>query len=111
MFAVIFLVQPKQERWNDYLDIAKYLKPKLEAIDGFIDNERYESQRTKGRLLSLSTWRDEKAVVRWRTQSEHHGAQEKGRFQIFQDYRLYVGRDHRRYRPAGRIDARTEAVR
>ena len=91
MFAVIFLVQPKQERWNDYLDLAKYLKPKLEAIDGFIDNERYESQRSKGRLLSLSTWRDEKAVVRWRTQSEHHGAQEKGRFQIFQDYRLYVG--------------------
>src|SRR4029077_13560994 len=26
-----------------------------------------------------------------RIQSEHHGAQEKGRFQIFQDYRLYVG--------------------
>jgi heme-degrading monooxygenase HmoA len=91
MFAVIFLVQPKQERWNDYLDLAKYLKPKLEAIDGFIANERYESQRTKGRLLSLSTWRDEKAVVRWRTQGEHHGAQEKGRLQIFQDYRLYVG--------------------
>jgi hypothetical protein len=26
MFAVIFEVQPKQERWNDYLDLAKYLK-------------------------------------------------------------------------------------
>jgi hypothetical protein len=37
MFAVIFEVQPKKERWNDYL--AKYLKPKLEAIDGFIDND------------------------------------------------------------------------
>jgi hypothetical protein len=33
MFAVIFEVQPKKERWNDYLDLAKYLKPKLEAID------------------------------------------------------------------------------
>jgi len=70
MFAVIFEVQPKKERWNDYLDLAKYLKPKLEAIDGFIDNERFESKRTKGRMLSLSTWRDEKAVVRWRTQGE-----------------------------------------
>jgi heme-degrading monooxygenase HmoA len=91
MFAVIFLVQPKQERWNDYLDLAKYLKPKLEAIDGFVDNERYESKRTKGRLLSLSTWRDEKAVVRWRTQGEHHGVQEKGRFEVFEDYHLCVG--------------------
>jgi heme-degrading monooxygenase HmoA len=57
MFVVIFEVQPKQERWSDYLDLAKYLKPKLEAIDGFIDNERFESKRTKGRVLSLSTWR------------------------------------------------------
>jgi heme-degrading monooxygenase HmoA len=91
MFAVIFEVQPKKERWNDYLDLAKYLKPKLEAIDGFIDNERFESKRTKGHVLSLSTWRDEKAVVRWRTQAEHHGVQEKGRFEIFDDYRLRVG--------------------
>jgi heme-degrading monooxygenase HmoA len=91
MFAVIFEVQPKKERWNDYLDLAKYLKPKLEAIEGFIDNERFESKRTKGRVLSLSTWRDEKAVVRWRTEREHHGVQEKGRFEIFEDYHLRVG--------------------
>ena len=91
MFAVIFVVQPKRERWNDYLDLAKYLKPKLEAVDGFLDNERFESKRTQGRLLSLSTWRDEKSVVRWRTQGEHHGVQEKGRFEIFEDYHLRVG--------------------
>jgi heme-degrading monooxygenase HmoA len=91
MFAVIFEVQPKPERWNDYLDLAKQLKPKLEAIDGFIDNERFESKRTKGRLLSLSTWRDEKSVVRWRTHGEHHGVQEKGRFEVFADYHLRVG--------------------
>jgi heme-degrading monooxygenase HmoA len=91
MFAVIFVVQPKKERWNDYLDLAKYLKPKLEAVDGFIDNERFESRRTQGRLLSLSIWRDEKSVVRWRTQGEHHGVQEKGRFEIFEDYHLRVG--------------------
>src|SRR4030081_686509 len=91
MFVVIFEVQPKPERWEDYLGLAKQLKPKLEAIDGFIDNERFESKRTKGRLLSLSTWRDEKSVVRWRTQGEHHGVQEKGRFEIFEDYQLRVG--------------------
>jgi heme-degrading monooxygenase HmoA len=91
MFAVIFTVRPKKERWNDYLDLAKYLRPKLEAVDGFIDNERFESKRTKGRLLSLSTWRDEKAVIRWRTQRDHHSVQEKGRFEVFEDYHLRVG--------------------
>lgn len=91
MFAVIFEVQPKQERWDDYLNLAKALKPKLEAIEGFIDNERFKSKRDGSRLLSLSTWRDEKAVVRWRTHSEHHGVQEKGRFEVFDDYHLRVG--------------------
>jgi heme-degrading monooxygenase HmoA len=91
MFLVIFEVQPKKERWNDYLDLAKHLKSKLEAIEGFIDNERFESKRTEGRVLSLSTWRDEKAVVRWRTLGEHHRVQEKGQFEIFEDYRLRVG--------------------
>jgi heme-degrading monooxygenase HmoA len=91
MFAVIFAVQPKPERWSDYLELAKYLKPRLEAIDGFVDNERFESKRTKGRLLSLSTWRDEKSLVRWRTQAEHHSVQGKGRFEIFEDYHLSVG--------------------
>jgi heme-degrading monooxygenase HmoA len=91
MFAVIFEVHPKKERFDDYLNFAKSLKPELEKIDGFIDNERFGSKRTEGSLLSLSTWRDEKAVIRWRTQSMHHGVQEKGRFEVFQDYHLRVG--------------------
>ncbi len=91
MFAVIFEVQPKPERWDEYLDIAKTLRPSLEAIDGFIDNERFSSRRRKGRLLSLSIWRDEKAVIRWRTLALHHQAQEKGRSEVFEDYHLRVG--------------------
>ena len=91
MFAVIFEVQPKSDRWDQYLDLAKMLRPELERIKGFIDNERFRSQRTEGRLLSLSIWADEKAVVRWRTHAMHHGVQKKGRFEVFEDYHLRVG--------------------
>src|SRR5580692_6744606 len=91
MFAVIFEVKPKKERKDDYLALAKTLKPELEKIDGFIDNERFGSKKTEGLVLSLSTWRDEKAVIRWRTQGEHHGIQEKGRSEVFEDYHLRVG--------------------
>ena len=91
MFAVIFEVQPRKERKDEYLAFGKALKPKLEAIDGFLDNERFASARTEGRVLSLSTWRDEKAVIRWRTHAQHHAVQEKGRFEIFEDYHLRVG--------------------
>jgi len=91
MFEVIFEVQPKKERWDEYLELAKLLKPELEKVDGFIDNERFASKRTEGRLVSLSTWRDEKALIRWRTLALHHGVQEKGRFEVFEDYHLRVG--------------------
>ena len=91
MFAVIFEVQPKSEKWDQYLELAKQFRPELEQIAGFIDNERYKSTRTEGRLLSLSTWADEKSVIRWRTHAMHHGVQEKGRFEVFEDYHLRVG--------------------
>jgi heme-degrading monooxygenase HmoA len=91
MFVVIFEVQPKPEHWNGYLDLAAFLKPKLEAIDGFIDNDRFKSRQNEGRLLSLSTWQDEKALVRWRSQAAHHGAQQQGRARIFADYHLRIG--------------------
>ena len=91
MFAVIFEVVPKESRWEDYLAYAKALRPELEKIEGFLDNERFESRSRKGCLLSLSLWRDEKAVIRWRTLEHHHKVQEKGRFEVFEDYHLRVG--------------------
>ena len=91
MFAVIFEVQPKTDRWNDYLALAGSLRPELEKIDGFIENERFTSLRDRRRVLSLSIWRDEKALIRWRTLALHHDAQEKGRSSIFEDYHLRVG--------------------
>jgi len=90
MFTVVFEVHPAPGRKDEYLGLAKQLKPLLEAVDGFIDNERFESKRREGWVLSLSTWRDEKAVVRWRTQGEHHAVQEQGRSGVFSDYHLRV---------------------
>jgi heme-degrading monooxygenase HmoA len=91
MFSVIFEVRPNEGRKDEYLALAKDLKPILERIDGFVDNERFESKLRPGWLLSHSTWRDEKSVVRWRIEGEHHAAQSKGRFEIFADYHLRVG--------------------
>ena len=91
MFSVIFEVKPHKEHFDEYLGLGKQLKPILEEVDGFIDNERFESRRHPGLLLSHSTWRDEKSVVRWRTTGEHHLVQEQGRNKILQDYHLRVG--------------------
>jgi heme-degrading monooxygenase HmoA len=91
MFSVIFEVHPKPDQWDAYLANAKLLRPELERVDGFVDNIRYKSLTREGWILSLSGWRDEKAVVRWRTMMRHHIVQEKGRSEILLDYHLRVG--------------------
>lgn len=91
MFAVLFEVNPRSAQWDAYLGYARMLRPELERIDGFVDNIRYRSLTRDGWILSLSGWRDEKALVRWRTHAGHHGVQEKGREQVLLDYHLRVG--------------------
>jgi heme-degrading monooxygenase HmoA len=91
MFSVIFEVHPAADQWDAYLGIAKLLKPELEQVDGFVDNIRYRSLTREGWILSLSGWRDEKALVRWRTKAAHHRAQEQGRSTVLLDYHLRVG--------------------
>ena len=91
MFAVIFEVQPRPQLRDTYFARGRLLRPELEQIDGFVDNIRYASLTRPGWVLSLSGWRDEKALVRWRTHARHHETQSFGRSQIFLDYHLRVG--------------------
>ena len=104
MFSVIFEVQPRPDKWDTYLDNAKLLRPELEQVDGFVDNIRYKSLTREGWLLSLSGWRDEKSVIRWRTAMRHHMVQEKGRSEILRDYHLRVGQiTHDTRLPKGQV--------
>lgn len=90
MIAVIFEVWPADGRKQEYLDIAAGLRPLLEQVDGFISVERFESLSEPGKILSLSMFRDEAAVTRWRALEQHRMAQARGRNGVFRDYRLRV---------------------
>jgi heme-degrading monooxygenase HmoA len=105
MIAVIFEVWPHADHRDDYFDLAKELRPLLEQIDGFISVERFESLTEKGKILSLSFWRDEDAVTQWRNLEQHRAAQAKGRGGIFRDYRLRIADVVRDYG----MDSRAEA--
>ena len=97
MIAVIFEVEPHPDRRQAYLDAAARLKPLLETIDGFVSVERFESLTNPGKILSLSIWRDERAVARWRNLEEHRRTQAAGRKAIFAGYRLRVAQVIRDY--------------
>jgi heme-degrading monooxygenase HmoA len=105
MIAVIFEVWPHPDHRSDYFDLAAALKPQLEKIDGFISVERFESLAEKGKVLSLSFWRDEEAVKQWRNLEQHRAAQSKGRGGIFSDYRLRIASVVRDYGMNERAEA------
>lgn len=97
MIAVIFEVFPDEDKIEEYLKIAAELKPLLEKIDGFISIERFSSLAEEGKILSLSFWRDEAAIERWRNLESHRIAQKKGRDEVFLNYRLRVANINRDY--------------
>ena len=90
MIAVIFEVTPAEGCKEAYLDIAASLRPLLEQVDGFISIERFQSLSNPGKLLSLSFFRDEQAVLQWRQLEAHRAAQQAGRERLFADYRLRI---------------------
>jgi heme-degrading monooxygenase HmoA len=90
MIAVIFEVHPREGHAERYFELAAQLRAELEATDGFVSVERFQSLSRPGHYLSLSFWRDEAAVRGWRCQARHRSAQREGRGSVFQDYRLRV---------------------
>jgi heme-degrading monooxygenase HmoA len=109
MIAVIFEVWPKPEHKQEYLDLAAELRPILETIDGFISIERFESLTEKGKILSLSFFRDEAAVAAWRNIPQHRKNQAKGRATIFDNYRLRIAGVIRDYGMTDRAQAPTDS--
>jgi len=105
MIAVIFEVVPRDGHADAYFALAAGLRQQLEAIDGFISVERFQSLTQPNKVLSLSFWRDEAAVRRWREVEAHRAAQHTGRTRHFADYRLRVAQVLRDYG----LDRRDEA--
>jgi heme-degrading monooxygenase HmoA len=97
MIAVIFEFTPAAGRFDDYRKLAEALKSELDRAEGFLSIERFESISVPGRFVSLSFWRDEDSVRRWRNVQEHREAQAKGRAGIFSAYRLRVAQVVRDY--------------
>ncbi len=110
MIAVIFEVEPHPDQRDAYLNLAAALRPELEAMDGFLSVERFESLTQPGKLLSLSFWRDEEAIAAWRKLEQHREAQAIGRKAYFHDYRLRIAGVIRDYGMNERAGAPADSV-
>ena len=90
MIAVIFEFTAAEGRFPDYKALAEGLSDEVRKVDGFLSIERFQSISDPTRFVSLSFWRDEEAVRKWRNLQKHREAQAKGRGGIFSEYRLRV---------------------
>ena len=105
MFAVIFEVNPTIDGKESYLELAARLRCFLEQQDGLISIERFHSLSDEGKLLSLSFWRDETAIAKWRNFIEHRAAQKAGYNSLFHTYRIRVAKVLRDYTDSVREEA------
>jgi heme-degrading monooxygenase HmoA len=97
MIAVIFEVHLREGKQEEYLQIAAQLKEQLVQVDGFISIERFTSLSEEGKLCSLSFWKDEASIRKWREFELHRMAQRKGKMEIFADFRIRVAEVVRDY--------------
>ena len=105
MIAVIFEVVPADGQRDEYLAIAQRIKSELEKVEGFVSVERFQSLVDERKLLSLSFFRDEAAVIRWRQAMVHKEAQQHGRSGLFDNYRIRVASVMRDYGLCDRKEA------
>ncbi|MFK8257750.1 antibiotic biosynthesis monooxygenase family protein [Erwinia sp. AnSW2-5] len=97
MIAVLFEAEIHPEQQPRYLQLATDLKPLLADIPGFIAIERFRSLADEGKMLSLSWWQDENAVLAWKKNVFHQAAQQEGRESIFSFYRIRIAQVMREY--------------
>jgi len=98
MIAVIFEFAVNESRGDDYFELATALRAQLDTVDGFLGIERFESLATPGKFVSISLWRDERAISRWRAATDHRAAQEQGKAGIFAEFTLRVAEIKREIR-------------
>lgn len=96
---------PTKEGRAEYLAIAAQLKASLIERSGFISIERFQSLTDERKILSLSFWEDEESIRSWRNELEHRMAQNKGKKELFEKYRIRVAQVVRDYSESDRGQA------
>ena len=110
MIAVIFEFTAAGAKRDEYLELAGALNAAVKDFDGFLGIERFQSPSNPDRYVSLSFWRDEDAVRKWRNMQKHREAQARGRGGIFSAYRLRVCQVIRDYTHDSRSEAPKDSI-
>ena len=73
---------------QDYAEMAEEMEASARTFDGFIDVKGYLAE--DGERLTVVWWRDEESLAKWRNDARHRFAQQKGRAQWYEYYKMDV---------------------
>ncbi|MBV4493345.1 antibiotic biosynthesis monooxygenase family protein [Pseudomonas oryzicola] len=90
MIVVMFELEAVEGQGPVYVDLVNKLTPLLKDMEGFLGVECFQSTQNPKKVMSVTNWRDMKAVEDWRNVSAHLNAQRAGRNKIFHNYRVRV---------------------
>ena len=105
MIIVILEGIPRDGKMEEYLALAPKYNEHLKTFDGFISNERFQSCADPNKVLSISMWRDEESIRRFRQLEIHIQDERSGREDLFREYRIYLATVFRNYSLLDRKDA------
>ena len=86
MIAVIFKAKIRHGMEEEYSRIASAIEPILKEIDGFISIERFYGKDEDRRVVSISYWESEEAVLKWREHDKLRLASTMGGSEIFESH-------------------------
>lgn len=93
-YAVIF-TSLRSDHDEGYGDTATRMLELAAEQDGFLGVE--SARGADGLGMTVSYWRDETAIRRWREQSEHRLAQQRGRQDWYDRFQVRICRVERAY--------------
>ncbi len=97
MVIVVFQFSTKPNMSDEYFKEVDLLNKELKNEKGFISAERYKSNTYKDSYVSISTWKDKKAVEKWHQNKKHQLSQNKGKAEIFKSFRIRVAEVYKDY--------------
>jgi heme-degrading monooxygenase HmoA len=93
-YAVVFSSVRRTRDGDGYDEAAVRMMELARRQDGFLGVEHARDD-TLG--ITVSYWRDERAIAAWKADAEHEHAQREGRERWYSDYALRVARVERAY--------------
>lgn len=97
--------------YQEYLAESSRLRELLPGVDGFLQVERYASEKEQRHFVAIGYFTDEAAVEGWRNTPAHRRVQALGRSRFFAGYRLRMAEVIRDYGPDDRDQAPADSRR